>query len=157
MWTFILLCGVILALSGCAQQSAGPAPGPPEVVAEPVSPREMFVKKCFHCHEVHKAYPVVGQREKWIKLVAAMATKDLGWIDTDRMRIIISYYEEHPGVVSEVFGRKCGSCHVWDNLCRLDKTASQWKTMVNFMGHRSPGGLNKDEAEMLFTGLIPHL
>jgi len=150
---FIPIGAAILMLSGCAQQSAGIPPGQPEATVSSHSPRELFMEKCSRCHEARKAYAVVDEREKWIKLVAAMATKDLGWINTDQMRTIISYHEEHPGVLSETFDRKCGSCHHWDTLRPLEKSASQWRTMINFMGNRSPGGLDRDEAEILFTGL----
>ncbi|GAF85637.1 unnamed protein product [marine sediment metagenome] len=112
------------------------------------------MEKCSHCHEAMQAYPVVEDRKRWIKLVASMATKDLHWIDTGEMRTIINYHDEHHQVTVDLFQGKCGECHQLDMLNRLEKTSTQWRTMIKFMGTRSSGGLNEDETEMIYFLLV---
>ncbi len=147
-----LLLAAGLIMSGCAGQTAVTKPGAPgsEDVAPAVSSRELFMEKCSHCHQAMQAYSVVEERERWIKLVATMATKNLNWIDTGEMRVIINYHDEHHQVAVDLFQGKCGECHQLDRLSLLEKTSAQWRTMIKFMGTRSTGGLNEDETEMLY-------
>ncbi len=152
--TLTLPAVVILFLAGCAGPGAGKPPAPPAAAAPPATPVEVFHAKCSRCHAPEVAYAAIGQRERWVKSVSAMSAKDPAWIDPAQIKTIIAYFDDHPAVVNALFAQKCASCHQWGKLRQLDKNPGQWRTMINFMGHqRSPGGLTREEAEILFRAL----
>lgn len=143
----------VLLLAGCAADGRQAVPAEPKVAPVPQTPRDVFLSRCSRCHEASRAYAVVGQKDRWIKTAAAMAARDLRWIDTPRLKVLAAYPDEHPRVVGELFSRRCGGCHQAAGLRKLGKTPSQWKTMISFMAGRSGQALSKDEYEMLFWDL----
>ncbi len=148
-----ILC---LLFGACTAPIAPVKPPPPTPVPAPSKPltsRESFQIKCAKCHDLVITYAALDKKEHWTNTVAAMAAKDLSWINASQMKTIVAYFEEHAAVVADLFNRRCASCHQWGKLRQLERSTTQWKTMIKYMGTRSGQALTKDETEILFQGL----
>ncbi len=154
----LLVTAGLTALTACVPGSPTPPTASPSPAARkpaPATPRDAFLVKCSKCHEAERAYAEMGGKNTWPRLVAEMALKDPAWLTGDDVRMIIAYREAHAVHVENLFRAKCGSCHQsLAEMRKADKSSAQWKTMVNFMGQRSPGGLTREEAEALTWGLV---
>jgi mono/diheme cytochrome c family protein len=150
----------LLAATACAPAGrVSPGAAAPSVAAKPVvaevrTPRDIFLARCSKCHDAERGYAGIEGKESWSRLVERMAAKDPAWLPAGDVRSVIAYREVHSAHVGNLFRAKCGPCHQsLAEMRKTDKSPAQWRTMINFMGKRSPEGLSREEAEAIFWGL----